>query len=211
VSSRLNSNVWKLAFWAVAHALYTSNIAAMIRAEVATATEESTTLMDLSNRLEHSDGLIAYYNEVTRFVTSSLTVRKVAADTHINGKILRAGAQVMLPYRQLLMEEEVFGPDVAQLNPLRFLDNKLLARSANFKPFGSGRNMCPGRFLARKEVLLFTALVLTRFEAESADTSATFPRMNFGKPILGPLEPVSGDDLILNVRPLQSAQAHAEL
>ena len=181
----------------------------MIRAEVATAIEESTTPMDLSNRLEHCNYLIAYYNEVTRFVTSSLTARKVAADTHINGKILRAGAQVMLPYRQLMMEEAAFGPDVSQLNPLRFLENKELARSANFKPFGSGRNMCPGRFLARKEVLLFTTLVLTRFEAESGDKSASFPRMTFGKPILGPLEPVHGDDLVLNVRPLQSAKPHA--
>lgn len=170
--------------------------------------EESTTPMELSSRLEHCDYLIAYYNEVTRFVTSSLTARKVVADTHINGKILRAGAQIMLPYRQLLMEEDAFGPDVGQLNPLRFLENKRLARSANFTPFGSGRNMCPGRFLARKEVLFFTSLVLARFEVEPADTSATFPRMAFDKPILGPLDPVSGDDLILHVRPLQSAEIH---
>lgn len=209
MSFRLNSNVWKLAFWAVAHALCKSNIAASIRAAVATAIEESSSPTDLSDRLEHCDLLVAYYNEVTRFVVSSLTARKVVADTYINGKILRAGAQVMLPYRQLMMDEEFFGAEVNQLNPLRFLENKQLARSANFKPFGSGRNMCPGRFLARKEVLLFTTLVLTRFEAEPADKSASFPRMTFVKPILGPLEPVKGDDLILNVRPLQSAQAHA--
>lgn len=160
--------------------------------------------MDLSNRLEHSDYLIAYYNEVTRFVTSSLTARKVAADTYINGKLLRAGAQIMLPYRQLLMDEAVFGPDADHLNPSRFLENKTLSRSANFKPFGSGRSLCPGRLLAKKEVVMFTALVISRFEVEPADKDARFPRMTFGKPILGPVEPVKGDDLILNVRPLAS-------
>ena len=122
----------------------------------------------------------------------------------------------MLPYRQLLMEEDVFGPDVNQLDPLRFFENKRLARSPYFTPFGSGRNMCPGRFLARKEVLVFTTLVLTRFEIEidpaaaaaaadknasSSVAAASFPRMNMAKPILGPLEPISGDDLILKIRP----------
>lgn len=40
----------------------------------------------------------------------TMTARKVVIDTNISGKILRAEAQVMLPYRQLLMKEEVFGP-----------------------------------------------------------------------------------------------------
>ena len=164
--------------------------------------EESASPMDLSNRLEQCHYMIAYYNEVTRFVTSSLTARKVVTNTYINGRLLRAGAQIMLPYRQLLMDVAAFGPDADQLNPRRFLDKKPLSQGSHFKPFGSGRNACPGRFLARKEVLTFTALVMSRFAAEPADKDAPFPRMTFAKPILGPLEPVHGDDVILDVRPL---------
>lgn len=198
----LKDNVWKLAFWTLAHALCNLNIACIIRVEATSKIEESTSSMNLSNRLKHFDYLIAYYNEVIRFVTSSLIARKVVIDTYINGKLLRAEVQIMLLYRQLLMNETVFELDADHLNSSRFLKNKTLSRSANFKSFDSRRSLCSERLLTKKKIVIFTALVILQFKIESTNKNAHFLHMMFEKSILNSVKSVKKDDLILNVRSL---------
>ena len=41
-----------------------------------------------------------------------------------------------------------------------------LNRSMSYKPFAGGVTHCPGRFLAKREVLVFVATILHRFDIE---------------------------------------------
>lgn len=116
----------------------------------------------------------------------------------------------MLAQRQLLRDPAAFGPtDTTTFNPERFVKNEKgevpLTKNRSFVPFGGGTRLCPGRFLARAEVLTFIGLLLTRFELSLSEGkeggSQPFPREELkagaGMGILGPVE---GDDVWLDVR-----------
>jgi len=106
----------------------------------------------------------------------------------------------MLFHRQILTDENVFGADAQMFNPNRFLHNPNLARSKSYTPFGGGAMLCPGRFMAKGEVLVFLALLIERFEVVVVKTNP-FPRLETktgaGFGILGPIE---NDDILLNLQ-----------
>lgn len=150
---------------------------------------------------------MALYYEVLRLATSSVSVRDVKAQTRIGGKLLRAGNRVLLPYRQMLFDGSVFGDDAETFNPDRFLNDRKLSNSLSFRPFGGGATYCPGRFLAKAEVLTFVALVICRFDLELAgnkDKEVSIPRMEIRRPCLGIMGPEKEGDVVLKVRPLGS-------
>lgn len=176
-----------------------------IRNEVAPMVSIAQTPNELGDYLDRCPRLVAVYQEALRIVTSSVSVRNVVLPLELGGKLLRPGNRVLIPYRQILMDEAVFGPDAANFNPTRFLNDKSLAKSLSFKPFGSGTTHCPGRFLAQKEILMFIALALSRFDLHKAtgiSTNNSFPRLELKKPCLGIMAPVKGDDIIVRVKPL---------
>lgn len=108
---------------------------------------------DLESRLERCPRLEAVFNEVVRLTSSSSSIRNVTSLTEIGGKLLHKGTKVLIPYRQLHLNEDIFGADLLHFNAERFFTNKELARSSSYRPFGGGVTYCPGRFLARREVI----------------------------------------------------------
>lgn len=161
-------------------------------------------MSELVSHLERLPHLNSLYNEVLRLTASSSSVRTVSSTTDLGGKSLRAGTKVSIPYRQVHFNEEVFGRDAKELDPDRFLKNKELARSSSYRPFGGGTTYCPGRFLAKKEVLAFVALALGRFEVFlEGGRAQAFPRLEERKPCLGIMGPRSGEDVRVRVRRLK--------
>lgn len=151
--------------------------------------------------LDDCPRLDAVYHEVLRLTTASTSIRTVISPTWIGGKELAVGNDVFLPFRQMHLDPAVFGSDAHEFNPTRFLDNKL-AKSSSYRPFGGGTTYCPGRFLAKREVLTFVACALNRFDLSAIGSGQqTFPRLETRKPSLGVLAPVSGDDLTFRVHP----------
>jgi cytochrome P450 len=174
-----------------------------IRSEIAPLVSKAQSPNELSDYLDRCPQLVALYQETLRVVTSSVSVRNVIARLELGGKLLQPGSRVLIPYRQILMDEEVFGPDAADFDATRFLRNPSLAKNLSFRPFGSGTTHCPGRFLAQKEVLTFIGLVLSRFDIFKADRTLTFPRLELKKPCLGVMAPVKGDDVTVTVAPFR--------
>ena len=169
-------------------------------------------LTGLEYRLEHCAILDSVYNEVLRLTASSSSIRTVLSTTEIGGKQLRRGTKVLIPYRQLHFNEDVWGTDAKTFDPERFLKNKGLARDPSFRPFGGGTTYCPGRFLAKREVMTFIALLLHSFDIALAANPAlpagkdetkkpAFPRLEEKKPCLGIMGPANGHDVYLKVRP----------
>ena len=157
---------------------------------------------DMVRALEACPRLEAVFHEVLRLVTSSTSVRTVISPTTIGGKTFQPGNNIFIPYRQMHLDPSVFGPDAHQFNSTRFLDEKL-KKSPSYRPFGGGTTYCPGRFLARREVLAFVALALNRFESvivHEGGRRSHFPRLETGKPSLGIMAPVVGDDVTIRIR-----------
>lgn len=202
----------KVTFWIIAHLAHNPELLENIRAEIAPGVVNDAP--NVSYLVENSPLLEAVFLEVLRLTTSSSLMRYVTEPTVIGGKILEKGNNVMVPYRLLHFEEDVWGTNAAQFDQERFLRQKNLSRSTSFKPFGGGQNLCPGRFLAKQVVFTFVALTLSRFDisldgAEVGDSNLNghvqrFPRVELSKPGLATLAPVAEDKLIVRLKPRSS-------
>jgi cytochrome P450 len=134
----------------------------------------------------------------------SIGPRQVMQDTVINGKTLRKGHQLLMTYRTMHFSPEVFGNDADSFNPTRFMRNQELVKSPSYRPFGGASHYCPGRFIARKEVQMFVALVLRRFDLELVGEEGkkpTFPKMDDTLPSGGIQNPLKGQHLRVRARP----------
>ena len=186
----------------MAYILYDPRLLAILRDEISPAVSENTP--GLEYRLEQEcPRLRAVYHEVLRLTASSSTVRGIQCRTEIGDRILAAGANILIPYRQLHLNPEIFGKNADQFDPERFLRNKTLSKNPSFRPFGGGRTYCPGRYLAEREILTFVALALHRFEIGITTRKfcgeIRFPRIDREKFCLGIMEPMKGEDLIIDV------------
>lgn len=137
---------------------------------------------ELQDKLETCPLLKATYHETLRFFASSTAARDVMSDCVIGGSRLNKGSRLLIPYRQMLLDEQVFGADSSQFNPARFLCHPALTKHPSFRPFGGGLAYCPGRFIAQKEIVSFAALVVVRFNVQLHDPTRPFPEMNTEKP-----------------------------
>lgn len=122
----------------------------------------------------------------------------------IGGKELQPGRKLFMPYKQLHMDPSVFGANVDSFDARRFMNEKSLERSTSWRPFGGAKTHCPGRFLARREVYMFLALAIFRFDVKlvprPGENVPRFPRADTSIPAGGLLPPKIGDDVFMEVR-----------
>ncbi|KAK4159598.1 cytochrome P450 [Cladorrhinum sp. PSN259] len=201
----VNSNAYRLCFWMLAHLLFDEALLATIKTEIRPAFDASDDTLDMNYLLDDCPRLASLYEEILRTVNDPIGARLVTQQVTVGGKTLQPGARLLMPYKQLHYDPEVFGPNAAGFDPERFLRNKNLLRSNSWRPFGGGTTLCPGRFLARREVYMFVALLLFRFDIQLAPSPKgpiqKFPTLDDSIPSGGILGPVSGHDVILEVRP----------
>ncbi|KAI9836481.1 MAG: hypothetical protein M1837_003387 [Sclerophora amabilis] len=202
----VNSNAYKLSFWILAYVLQDRELISSLRAETAQALQND--VVDMKYLLNLCPLLNATFDEGMRLTTLSSSSRCVTSPTAIGGKTLRSGAKVLIPYRQLHFSEEIFGEDIEGFHPDRFLKKEGLSGSPSYKPFGGGSTYCPGRFIARQEILACVALMINRFNIElSTDGDSLhkghspqrFPLADGRKPSLGVMDPMNGHDLTVRV------------
>jgi cytochrome P450 len=157
--------------------------------------DSSDTTIELDKNWEGIPLLSALYHEALRVCTSSITVRNVVEDCKIGKTLLQKGSRVIIPYRQQMLNEKVFGEFPSEFNPNHFLQNPDLVKDPSFRPFGGGTSYCPGRFIAQKEILTLVAVLFGKLNVELCDMEQSFPAMETKKPCLGVMGPVAGDNL----------------
>ncbi|KAI9662011.1 MAG: hypothetical protein M1831_002926 [Alyxoria varia] len=191
----INGNAFKLCFWMLSHMLFDPFLYSTIREELSQALSEGNfSTSDFQSRLESCPHQLALYNELLRINTASATVRSVVAPTELGNVVLQPGTIILIPYRQLQFDKTVFGETAHTFDPSRFLSNPDLDRSSSFRPFGGGTTYCPGRNIARREILGFIAMVSQEYEMEAA-AGEKFLESDIKKPCLGMLSPTPGSDL----------------
>lgn len=115
--------------------------------------------------------LSAVFRESLRIGSENFSVRLIKEDTMLSDKyFLKKGAVVQISGGVIHSDKSIWGDDVDQFNPDRFLGQK--ARSGGFHPaafrgFGGGKTLCPGRHFAINEILLFVAMIVLGFDMES--------------------------------------------
>ncbi|PYH93254.1 cytochrome P450 oxidoreductase [Aspergillus ellipticus CBS 707.79] len=193
----------KISFWLLTYLLHHGlHYINAIRTETNPAFLTPTNpLPDLTYLHNHCPLLDALWNETIRMSTYSASVRLITADTPLGGKILRKGNRVLLPSRQLHFDPAFFGADspVDEFRPERFVGkgSRNLARGDVWRPFGGGVTMCPGRYVAKRFVLLFVVLVLRRFDVEMVERR--LPVADVGKPVVGTVSMREGEEVWVRV------------
>ncbi|TVY19957.1 Prostacyclin synthase [Lachnellula arida] len=198
----INGNMHKVTFWMIAYLVHNPDLYQTIRTETAAGIIDNAP--NIPFLTEKCPRLEAVFLEVLRLTIASSLMRYVNAPTVIGGKTLRRGRNVMAPYRQLHLNADVWGHNVHDFDPERFLKNPSLAKHPSFRPFGGGHNLCPGRFLARQAIFAFVALLISRFDVSLADVGAgpqPFPRHDESKPAIGTLAPRREDKVFLDISP----------
>jgi hypothetical protein len=190
---RINTNTRKAAFWLLSYMLQAPSLVQVIRDETRAAFSEDGKI-DLEYLHRQCPQLDAMWNETIRMTAYSASVRFITEDTIIGGKILRKGNRLMIPYRQLHFDQGVFSKTAESFDHERFLKNVNLTQNSNWRPFGGGNTMCPGKYMAKRSVLLFIAMLLQRFDIEM-DGYQPIPAPEEGKPVLGLMSVKDGEEL----------------
>ncbi|KJZ75448.1 hypothetical protein HIM_05144 [Hirsutella minnesotensis 3608] len=193
----INTNSRKAAFWMLAHLLETPALMDVVRQETASAFRENGTV-DLEHLHSAVPNFDAMWNEMLRMSAFSASVRYITADTAVGNKILRKGNRLIIPYRQLHMDPSVFGDGVDRFKHDRFLKNPRLAQGSSFRPFGGGTTMCPGHFIAKRAVYLFTAIILHRFEVKVVGERQSL-EPDLTRPVPGLMSQKDGQELFVEL------------
>lgn len=165
-------------------------------------------------------------NETLRLTSAPCTLYTVLAPTVIGRKILSPGsnsnAKILVPYSQFHLSEEIFGSNVKEFVPSRFLEDPKLLRSGDF---GGG----VGTVVIVKEAVLAFAnealgqfimklapappsgqpptISLTKVEMDlekgekvvNAAAERPLPRLGEIRGSLGVMGPMKGDDTTLRL------------
>ena len=175
------------------------NLIEDIRSETSGAFIEGSDDLNFRYLDEKCPRLGAAMNEMMRVTANSVSARELTEDSVIGGKRLRKGNLVLIPHRQLHYDETVFGDHVTDFDSTRFMKDGRLERNHSWKPFGGGSSMCPGRFLVKRAVMAFIALLLRRFDISKMQDQG-FPRQK-KTPRLGLTRTREEDELMVNVMP----------
>ncbi|KAK4180583.1 putative cytochrome P450 E-class, group IV [Triangularia setosa] len=200
-----NSNTPKFLFWFLTHLLSSSpSYLSKIRAE----TSPAFTGQDLTDSSHfftpgNCPTLESFYLEVLRFRSNSISARRVTADTVLPAPgsfLLRKGAKLMIPYRVLHFDEAVFGADAKVFNPERWESLPASARGS-VRAFGGGKSICPGRYLAEREVKKAAAVLVRKFDFEVlVEGGEWMPKGDDSRPGVGMMGIEKGGDFRVRIR-----------
>lgn len=168
-------------FWTIAHVFAHPELVAAIRDEalplVKLASASSNGEREAHFPIKLLDSacplLLSTYREVTRLANKAMSTRQVMEDTLLTDAqgreyLVRAGNTVVMPATGH-SAAHVWGPDAGEFKPRRFLDwseKSARERHASYMPFGGGKHLCPGRNLAKAEILGLVVALTLSFDVE---------------------------------------------
>lgn len=165
------ANTALTSFWMVLHIFARTSLLEEVRGELEACIggEGKKRIISVHKVKDECELLMSIYREVLRFESDTGSTRAVTADTVLGGRyFLKKGGTVLVSGGTMHQLKEVWGEDVDEFNPRRFIE---LTRTkelhpAAFRAFGGGSTLCPGRHFATNEILVFVAMILLRFDVQ---------------------------------------------
>jgi cytochrome P450 len=201
----INTNTYKVGYWATAHLLKNPSIRAAVKTEIEVVRQklESSNTHNpqyLTHLRTQTPQITALFQETLRCYSASSSIRVTLAPVPIGKRIIPAKSVVFIPFRPLHFDPDVFGSNADQFHPERFIEDKKLAGSQSYKPFSSGSSHCPGRVLARMEFAAFIADFLGTYSVEvEGGGDGEVPKTDKKTPTKGLLMPADGEDITLRI------------
>lgn len=147
------------------------------------------------------DFLQASINEALRLYAASPSVRVAAHPcTLASGLSLKKNDIIIAPTRQTHLREEFWGKDPESFAPQRFIDKPRRAKEAFFRPFGGGDSLCSGKWLAQRELSIWTAVILRNWDVTLSGAIPAGDEGRNGGGVLGPVNEARGLRLRLKRR-----------
>ncbi|PVH76649.1 cytochrome P450 [Cadophora sp. DSE1049] len=159
-------NTYRMLFWTLTHILSSPSLTIGIREETSCAFDSETNILSISHLMNKCPLLGAVWNEVLRLYASSAMIRSCVSPTAIGNKTVKAGDRLLGPFRPMHLSSSIWGDDALDFKEKRWLKDGGIKKPRGFFPFGGGHMHCPGRTLAKQEVLLFVARVLMKYDIE---------------------------------------------
>ncbi|KAI1429894.1 cytochrome P450 [Xylaria sp. FL1777] len=166
--------------------------------------------LNITNLKEHCPMLIAIYRECLRLGSDNYSTRMVKENTILADRyFLKKGAVVQIAGGVIHADQSIWGDNVDDFNPSRFLEHKQQGGNtkpnqihpAAFRAFGGGKTLCPGRHFAMNEILSFVALVVLTFDIQAPDgDKINVPRKNDGVLPVHILEPIAPVKVLISRR-----------
>ncbi|KAI1382665.1 cytochrome P450 [Hypoxylon trugodes] len=165
-------NTAPAAFWSLllfhSHPGLLDDIRKEIDACTETSIENGLTVktLDITTLKENCPLLLSSYQEVLRYCSMGTSVREVMEDTYLDSWLLKKGAMLQMPSRIIHQDATLWGPNVDEFNPRRFLpeEKQNRPRDVCFRAFGGGKTLCPGRHFATNEILAVIAVFIARLD-----------------------------------------------
>ncbi|PQE02868.1 cytochrome P450 protein [Rutstroemia sp. NJR-2017a BBW] len=193
-----NSNEYNITFWLIAHLVSNSTLLEQVKAEIEMGWKDGE--LDIKHLCANAPTLDGAFHESLRLNGGAMMSRKVLEPTMIGDKLLQAGTNVLMPSRQLHMNEQVWGDDYKHFNSRRFIEDKGLLKHSSYRPFGGGVSYCPGRVMAKEQVYAFIAILFRRFDVKLAQgLDQKFPVLDESTPSLGITGPVKNMDVLMDL------------
>lgn len=171
----LNSNTIPMAFWLVYHIFSDANVLEDCRGEVSQAVQkhqDDTCTINLDWIKNSCPILHSTFSEVFRAHGIGLVPRRALEDHLLDDRyLLKKGGTVFIPYRVQHHDPSNWGDNESEFYHKRFLKHAGAKRHnpAALRGFGNGAHLCPGRHFASTEILLFTTMMILRFDASPVE------------------------------------------
>jgi cytochrome P450 len=171
-------NTTTTTFWVVLRLFANTKLLGRVRQEIKEALEASEARdgaesLSITIVRDQCPTLSAVFRESLRIGSENFSVRLIKEDTMLSGRyFLKKGAVVQISGGVIHSDKSIWGDDVEDFNPERFLGQR--AKAAGFHPaafrgFGGGKTLCPGRHFAINEILLFAAMIVVGFDMTAPD------------------------------------------
>ncbi|KAI1275513.1 cytochrome P450 [Xylaria sp. FL0933] len=147
--------------------------------------------------------LVAVYRECLRLGSDNYSTRMVKENTILADRyFLKKGAVVQIAGGVIHADQSIWGDNVENFDPSRFLGNtKNQVHPAAFRAFGGGKTLCPGRHFAMNEILSLVSIVVLMFDMEAPGGGRIkVPQKNDSVMPVHILEPISPVKVLISRR-----------
>lgn len=203
-------NATPTVFWLLFYVYSTPGLLEDVRLEIANVT--STVMLKTQDAQKmHSINvvklqekcplLLSTYRETLRLKTNNVYTRWVQEDTLLNGRyLLKQGSIVQVPGASMHMDPALWGTDVKDFNPRRFIKGDANHRPGAFRTFGGGASLCPGRHFALIEIVTTAAMFVMRYDMKPQGDTWKEPKAEGNDVVSSISPPTSRLDVAVTTR-----------